>query len=100
MNAASSMRPNSVPKPALLVGLDAPRQVRAARLPAHAHRQGWIDWLLEFDLETQLRSSEALHKLRQSLPQHAVPAIDVQCTDTHARDEGLRGLKVHGEKSR
>jgi len=93
------MRPNSVPKPALLVGLDAPRQVRAARLLAHAHRQSWIDWLLEFDLETQLRSIEVLRKLLHS----AFPSIDVQCTDIHAHDEGLRGLKrvvVHGGKSR
>jgi hypothetical protein len=92
-----------VPKPDLLVRLNALRNIRAAQLFAHTRRQDWIDWRLEFDLETQLRSIEEMHELCQSLQQHAVPPIDVECTDTHSLDEALRELKrvvLQGEKSR
>lgn len=84
---------NLVPKPDLLVRLDAPREVLTQRLIEREHRQSRIDWLLEFDRKTNLRSIDVLHHLRELLLRQGVSSIDVDCTDTPARAEAVQRIE-------
>jgi len=87
-----------LPKLALLVRFDAPLQVFVARRVGFERRQSWVDWPHKFELQTQLRSIEAMRELYQSLPRRAAPSIDVQCTDKQTRDEALcRLAPVQGD---
>jgi thymidylate kinase len=81
-----------VPKPDLLVRLDAPREILVARLVERERRQSWIDSLLEFDLKTNLRSIEVLHELYE-LSRHTVPSIDIECADIRALDRAVQQLE-------
>jgi thymidylate kinase len=58
-----------IPRPNLLVRLDAPRTILEARLRARLGRQGAIERLFEFDLQTNLQqvetTSEVAHMLQE-----------------------------------
>jgi thymidylate kinase len=58
-----------IPRPNLLVRLDAPREILEARLRARLARQGTVERWLEFDLKTSLQqietTSEVAHMLQQ-----------------------------------
>jgi thymidylate kinase len=56
-----------VPKPDLLVRLDAPRNILIDRLLERQRRQSVIEQMLEFDLETNLRSIEVVEHLHAHL---------------------------------
>ena len=82
-----------VPKPDLLVRLDAPREILTARLIERERRQSWIDWLLEFDLKTNLRSIEVLHQIYELLQPNVGPSIDIECIDIHALNQAAHQLE-------
>ncbi len=58
-----------IPRPNLLIRLDAPRETLEARLRARLGRQGAFERLFEFDLQTSLRqietTSEVAHLLQE-----------------------------------
>lgn len=72
-----------VPKPDLLIRLDAPRQVLEARLAERERRQSRMERWLEFDLATNLRSIDVVDDLhailsRQGRPVMRLPSGDAQ----------------------
>jgi thymidylate kinase len=58
-----------IPRPNLLIRLDAPRKILEARLRARLGRQGAVERLFEFDLQTNLQqvetTSEVAHVLQE-----------------------------------
>jgi len=82
-----------VPRPDLLVRIDAPREILTARLVERERRQSWIDRLLEFDLKTSLRSIEVLHQIYELLQPHVGRSIDIESTDLHALDQAAHQLE-------
>jgi len=76
-----------VPKPDLLVRLDAPRSIVEARLIKREGRQGRIDRMLEFDLATNLRSIDVLHRLYGLTRVDKVSSIDIDCADADGLEQ-------------
>jgi len=81
-----------VPKADLLIRLNAPRDTLKARLVKRERRQGRIDRLLEFDLETNLRSIEVLAHLYDLLQQRGLRAISVEGADANRSGKATEGL--------
>jgi thymidylate kinase len=82
-----------VPKPDLLVRLDAPRPVLAGRLAERERRQSWVDRLLEFDMKTNLRSIDVLHRLYQLMPRQSQSSIDLECIDMAALSQAVQWVE-------
>ena len=64
-----------LPEPDLLVRIDAPLPIIAARLTGRRRRQGRIERLLDFDVETNLGSVwifDQIHQLLQARGQHVI----------------------------
>ena len=56
-----------IPRPNLLVRLDAPREILEARLRARLGRQGAVERLFEFDLQTSLQQIDTTNDVAQML---------------------------------
>jgi thymidylate kinase len=70
-----------IPKPDLLIRLDAPKEVLEARLRKRLARQGLFERLFEFDLETSLRQIEVTDELTKMLQEQGRPVTHVNCLD-------------------
>jgi thymidylate kinase len=70
-----------IPKPDLLIRLDAPREVIEARLRKRLGRQGLFERLFEFDLATSLRQIEITDELTKMLQEQGQGVMHVDCLD-------------------
>jgi hypothetical protein len=70
-----------VPRPNLLICLDAPREVLRARLFERLRRQGAVERMFELDLETNLKQAEIVRRVAGMLRDQGWPMIDVSCLD-------------------
>ena len=70
-----------IPRPNLLVRLDAPRETLEARLRERLSRQGAAERLFELDLETNLKQIEVIGALADMLHKQGRPVTHVSCLD-------------------
>jgi thymidylate kinase len=87
-----------IPRPHLLVRLDAPRETLQARLGARLDRQGAIERRFEFDLQTSLEqigmTSEVAHMLQQQgVHMMYVSSLDHRLLETTV-DRIVREIKL------
>jgi thymidylate kinase len=81
-----------VPKPDLLIRLEAPREILETRLRQRQRRQGRIERLLELDLATNLRSIEVIDRLSLQLRKLGRSVACVETDGQRALREAVDGL--------
>lgn len=72
---------DAVPKADLLIQLDAPRDLLAARLAERQQRQGRAERLMELDLQTNLAFVEVVRDLHARLHARGLPVLRLECAD-------------------
>ena len=70
-----------IPRPNLLIRLDAPRETLEARLRARLDRQGALERLFEFDLQTNLQQIETTNDVAHMLQEQGGRMMRVSCLD-------------------
>jgi thymidylate kinase len=78
-----------IPRPNLLIRLDAPREELEARLRARLARQGAIERLFEFDLQTSLRQIETTNDVAHMLQEQGGRMMRVSCLDRRLLEKAL-----------
>ncbi len=78
-----------VPQADLLIRLDAPRDILAARLGERQRGQGMIEQLFELDLPTNLASGPIIDDLDALLRERGRPVIVVNSADRQALQAGV-----------
>lgn len=69
------------PRPDLLIRLDAPREILAARLAERKRRQNKIEHLLELDLPTNLKAIEVIEQLQSLMQERGSSTMCVSSVD-------------------
>jgi thymidylate kinase len=91
-----------IPRPNLLVRLDAPRETLEARIRERLRRQGAVERLFEFDLQTNLEQIETTNEVAQMLQKQGFRMIHVSCLDRglleEAVDRVVREAKLWNER--
>ena len=82
-----------VPRADFLIRLDAPRELLRERLLKREQQQGFLERLLEFDLDTNLRSIDILGRLEQTLVERGASISIVRSGEDGARDAVLAALE-------
>ena len=80
---------DAVPEADLLIKLDAPRDILAARLGQRQQRQGRVERRLELDLQTNLASVAIIDDLQALLQARGRPVIRLECADQPTLQAGL-----------
>src|SRR5947207_11739701 len=70
-----------IPRPNLLIRLDAPRETLEARLRARLGRQGAVERLFEFDLQTSRQQIETTSEVADMLQEQGGRMMHVSCLD-------------------
>jgi thymidylate kinase len=70
-----------IPRPNLLIHLDAPRETLEARIRERLRRQGAVERLFEFDLQTNLGQIETTNEVAQMLQEQGFRMMHVSCLD-------------------
>jgi thymidylate kinase len=70
-----------IPRPDLLIRRDAPRDILEARLRARLGRQGAVERLFEFDLQTNLQQIETTSDVANMLQEQGGRMMHVSCLD-------------------
>jgi hypothetical protein len=70
-----------IPRPDLLIRLDAPRETLEARLRARLGRQGTLERLFEFDLQTNLQQIETTNDVAHMLHEQGGRMMHVSSLD-------------------
>jgi len=78
-----------IPRPNILVRLDAPRETLEARLRMRLGRQGAIERLFEFDLQTSLQQIETTSQVAQMLQEQGGRMINVNSLDRRLLEEAV-----------
>jgi thymidylate kinase len=78
-----------IPRPNLLVRLDAPRDILEARLRERFGRQGAVERLFEFDLQTNLRQIETTSEVARMLEEQGGRMTHVSCLDRRLLEEAV-----------
>jgi thymidylate kinase len=90
-----------VPRPNLLIHLDAPRETLEARIRERLRRQGAVERLFEFDLQTNLEQIETTNEVAYMLQEQGAHMMHVSCLDRGqleaAVDRVLREAKLWNE---
>jgi thymidylate kinase len=73
---------DAMPQPDLLVRLGVPPEILETRLAARLRQQGWIERLLEFDLERNLESARMIDQVHELLRMKSRP---ITCVDSDDR---------------
>jgi thymidylate kinase len=81
-----------IPRPDLLIRLDAPRGTLEDRLRARLDRQGGIERLFEFDLQTSLRQIETTDEISNMLHEQGGRCVQVRSLDRHLLDEAVERI--------
>lgn len=80
---------DSIPKPDLLIRLDAPREILAARLRERQRRQGKIEQLLEFDSVTNLEAIQVIEQLHHLVQKRGYSVTCVSSVDRRSLVEAV-----------
>ena len=80
---------DAIPKADLLIQLDAPRDILAARLARREQRQGRVERLLELDLQTNLAFVEVIGDMQARLRARGRPALRLECADQRTLQAGV-----------
>jgi thymidylate kinase len=90
-----------IPRPHLLIHLDAPRETLEARIRERLRRQGAVERLFEFDLQTNLEQIETTNEVAQMLQAQGFRMMHVSCLDRDlleaAVDRLVREAKLRNE---
>jgi thymidylate kinase len=90
-----------VPRPNLLIHLDAPRETLEARIRERLRRQGAVERLFEFDLQTNLEQIETTNEVAYMLQEQGAHMMHVSCLDRGlleaAVDRVVREAKLWNE---
>jgi thymidylate kinase len=78
-----------IPRPNLLIRLDAPRETLEARLRARLARQGALERLFEFDLQTNLQQIETTNDVVHMLNAQGGRMIHVASLDRRLLDNAI-----------
>ena len=78
-----------IPRPKLLICLDAPRETLEARLRARLGRQGAVERLFEFDLQTSLRQIETTNDVAHMLQEQGGRMMYVSSLDRRLLEEAV-----------
>jgi thymidylate kinase len=78
-----------IPRPDLLIRLDAPRETLEARLRERLDRQGTIERLFEFDLQTNLQQIETTSEVAHMLQEQGFRMMHVSCLDRRLLEEAV-----------
>jgi thymidylate kinase len=78
-----------IPRPNLLIRLDAPRETLEARLRERLRRQGPVERLFEFDLQTNLEQIETTNEVAQMLQEQGFRMMHVTCLDRRLLEEAV-----------
>lgn len=78
-----------IPRPNLLIRLDAPRETLEARLRARLGRQGVVERLFEFDLQTSLRQIETTSDVTHMLQKQGRSIMHVNSLDRRLLEEAV-----------
>jgi thymidylate kinase len=78
-----------IPRPDLLVRLDAPREILEARLHSRLGRQGAVERLFEFDLQTSLQQIETTNQVDDVLQQQGGHMMHVSSLDRRELEEAV-----------
>ncbi len=91
-----------IPRPNLLIRLDAPRETLEARLRSRLRRQGAVERLFEFDLQTSLQQIETTSQVADMLQEQGGHMMHVSSLDRRelekAVDRIVREAKSWHEK--
>lgn len=80
---------DAVPEADLLIQLDAPRDILAARLGQRQQHQGRVERLLELDLQTNLGSVGIIDDIQALLRARGRPVTRLECADQPTLQAGL-----------
>jgi thymidylate kinase len=81
-----------IPRPNLLIHLDAPRETLEARIRERLRRQGAVERLFEFDLQTNLEQIETTNEVAQMLKEQGFRMMHVSCLDRGPLEEAVDRL--------
>lgn len=87
----------SIPRPDLIIRVDARRDLLQERLRERLARQGRIERLLEFSVEANLEMIEVLDRLRELLRAQGQAPIDVTSVDSDSLRNAI--ARIEGELS-
>jgi thymidylate kinase len=91
-----------IPRPHLLIRLDAPRETLEARLRDRLGRQGAVERLFEFDLDTNLQQIETTREVAHMLEEQGFRMMRVSCLDRRLLEEAVdrivREVMLWGEE--
>ena len=79
----------SVPRPGLLIRVEASRDVLEARLVRRFARQGYFERLLELDLATNLRAVSVIAALDEPLQRCGRPVMSVSSDSRETLEDGV-----------
>jgi len=78
-----------IPRPNLLIRLEAPRETLEARLRARLGRQGAVERLFEFDLQTSLQQIETTSDVAQMLQEQGARMMHVSSLDRRLLEKAV-----------
>jgi thymidylate kinase len=78
-----------IPRPNLLIRLDAPRETLEARLRARLGRQGALERLFEFDLQTNLQQIETTNEVAHVLQEQGGRMMHVSSLDRRLLEKAV-----------
>jgi thymidylate kinase len=91
-----------IPRPNLLIRLDAPRETLEARLRERLDRQGAVERLFEFDLQTSLQQIKTTSEVARMLQEQGGRMVHVSCLDRcllkEAVDRIVREAQLRNEE--
>jgi thymidylate kinase len=78
-----------IPRPDLLIRRDAPRDILEARLRARLGRQGAVERLFEFDLQTSLRQIDTTNDVAHMHQEQGGHMMHVSCLDRRLLEKAV-----------
>jgi thymidylate kinase len=78
-----------IPRPNLLIRLDAPRETLEARLRERLDRQGAVERLFEFDLQTNLEQIEMTTEVAHMLQEQGFGMMHASCLNRRLLEEAV-----------
>jgi hypothetical protein len=78
-----------IPRPNLLICLDAPSETLEARIHERLRRQGALERLFEFDLQTNFEQTETTKEVAQMLQEQGFHMMHVSCLDRGLLEEAV-----------
>jgi hypothetical protein len=85
---------HSIPKPDLLIRVHAPDELLRVRLERRQQRQSWLERLLEFDIDRNLRFVSTLDNLCAIFANHVAPVVSLRSGEPGSREAALTCIEL------